>query len=117
MSPVAARLHDVVRAWLVDLLRLPADTGLAFVTGATVANASCLAAARDALLARLGWDAQADGLFDALADWMAERGGWLHVDGAFGLWALADPERADLVGGLERADSWATDGHKWLNVG
>ena len=54
--------------------------------------------------------------FDAIADWMAERGGWLHVDGAFGLWALADPERADLVGGLERADSWATDGHKWLNV-
>ena len=65
MSPVAARLHDVVRGWLVDLLRLPADTGLAFVTGATVANAACLAAARDALLARLGWDAQADGLFGA----------------------------------------------------
>ena len=54
MSPVAAKLHDVVRDWLVDLLRLPADTGVAFVTGATVANASCLAAARDAVLARLG---------------------------------------------------------------
>ena len=188
MSPVAARLHQVVRGWLVDLLRLPADTGLAFVTGATVANAACLAAARDALLARMGWDVQADGLFgapplpvvigerahstlakslglvglgrtrvhvvpaddqgrlradrlpevvgpvlvcaqagevntgafdpfDAVADWLAERGGWLHVDGAFGLWALADPTRSHLVAGLERADSWATDGHKWLNVG
>jgi glutamate/tyrosine decarboxylase-like PLP-dependent enzyme len=187
MSPVAAKLYDVVRDWLVDLLRLPAGTGVAFVTGATVANASCLAAARDALLARLGWDAQADGLFgapdldvvigerahstlskslglvglgrarvtvvptddqgrmrpellpdidgpvlvcaqagevntgafdpfDEIADWLARRSGWLHVDGAFGLWALADPSRAHLVRGLDRADSWATDGHKWLNV-
>ena len=54
--------------------------------------------------------------FDEIADWLAERSGWLHVDGAFGLWALADPGRADLVRGLDRADSWATDGHKWLNV-
>ena len=54
--------------------------------------------------------------FDEIADWLAERSGWLHVDGAFGLWALADPSRADLVRGLDRADSWATDGHKWLNV-
>ncbi len=188
MSPVAAKLHDVVEGWLVDLLGLPADTGVAFVTGATVANASCLAAARDALLARLGWDVQSDGLFGApelqvvvgerahstlskslglvglgrtrvvvvpaddqgrlraelLPDidgpvlgvrpggrgqhaarstrstrsptgWR-ERSGWLHVDAAFGLWALADPSRADLVRGLDRADSWATDAHKWLNV-
>jgi glutamate/tyrosine decarboxylase-like PLP-dependent enzyme len=55
--------------------------------------------------------------FDAIADWLAERSGWLHVDGAFGLWALADPSRAELTAGLDRADSWATDGHKWLNVG
>jgi glutamate/tyrosine decarboxylase-like PLP-dependent enzyme len=187
MSPVAAKLYDVVRAWLLDMLGLPAGTGVAFVSGATVANASCLAAARDALLARLGWDAQADGLFgapefhvvvgerahstlskslglvglgrkrvtvvpadeqgrmrashlpdiagpvlvcaqagevntgafdpfDEIADWLAGRSGWLHVDGAFGLWALADPSRSDLVRGLERADSWATDAHKWLNV-
>jgi glutamate/tyrosine decarboxylase-like PLP-dependent enzyme len=187
MSPVAAKLHDVVRTWLVDLLRLPADTAVAFVTGATVANASCLAAGRDAVLAGLGWDAQAEGLFgapafqvvigerahstlskslglvglgrervtvvpaddqgrmradllpdldgpvlvcaqagdvnsgafdpfDEIADWLSGRSGWLHVDGAFGLWALADPTRAHLVAGLERADSWATDGHKWLNV-
>ena len=187
MSPVAAKLHDVSAAWLVDLLGLPVGTGVVYVTGATVANASCLAAARDALLHRLGWDVQADGLFgappiqvvigerahstlskslglvglgrdrvtvvpadsqgrlradrlpdidgpvlvcaqagevntgafdpfDAIADWLAARSGWLHVDAAFGLWALADPSRADLVRGLDRADSWATDAHKWLNV-
>ena len=187
MSPVAARLHEVVRRWLVDLLRLPEPTGVVFTTGATVANATCLAAARDSLLERAGWDVQADGLFgappvtvvvgahrhstlskslglvglgrrrvvvvpaddqgrllsdelpdvsgpvlvcaqagevnsgafdpfDRIADWAAERDAWVHVDGAFGLWALADPNRADLVSGLDRADSWATDGHKWLNV-
>ena len=191
MSPIAAKLHDVAAGWLVDLLGLPATSGVAFVTGATVANASCLAAARDALLHRAGWDVQADGLFgapainvviganahstlskslglvglgrrrvtivptddqgrmragllpeflphpdapvlvcaqagevntgafdpfDEIADWLAQRSGWLHVDGAFGLWALADPSRAGLVAGLDRADSWATDGHKWLNV-
>jgi glutamate/tyrosine decarboxylase-like PLP-dependent enzyme len=187
MSPVAAKLHDVARGWLVDLLHMPDSTGVAFVSGATVANASCLAAARDALLAAAGWDVQADGLFgapelavvvgerahstlskslglvglgrtrvhsvpaddqgrlraellpdldgpvllcaqagevntgafdpfDAMADWLGARGGWLHVDAAFGLWALADPTRSELVRGLDRADSWATDGHKWLNV-
>jgi glutamate/tyrosine decarboxylase-like PLP-dependent enzyme len=192
MSPVAAKLHDVVRGWLVDVLHLPAGTGVSFVSGATVANAACLAAARDALLAGLGWDVQSDGLFgapeiqvvvgarahttlskslglvglgrtrvvvvpaddqgrlraellpeldgpdakrpvlvcaqagevntgafdpfDEIADWLAGRSGWLHVDGAFGMWALADPSRAGLVRGLDRADSWATDAHKWLNV-
>jgi glutamate/tyrosine decarboxylase-like PLP-dependent enzyme len=187
MSPAATKVHAVASGWLLDVLRLPPATGVAFVSGATVANASCLAAARDALLARQGWDVQADGLFGApalqvvlgqrahstlskslglvglgrdrvtvvpaddqgrlradrlpdldgpvlvcaqagevntgafdpfeeIADWLAQRSGWLHVDGAFGLWALADPSRAHLVQGLDRADSWATDGHKWLNV-
>jgi len=191
MSPVAARLHDVTRGWLLDILGLPTDAAVTFVTGATMANASGLAVARDTLLARLGWDAQADGLFgapafdvvvgeaahstlrkslglvglgrtrvhvvpaddqgrlradllpdlpgpvlvcaqagevntgafdpfDEIADWLVARPGppgWLHVDGAFGLWALADPaRRAGLCAGLERADSWATDAHKWLNV-
>ena len=64
MSPVAARLHRR-GPLVVEVLRLPAETGVAFVTGATVANAACLAAARDALLARMGWDVQADGLFGA----------------------------------------------------
>lgn len=190
MSPVAAAVHDVTRRWLTDLLGLAPDTDVAYVTGATVANATCLAAARDALLAGAGWDVQADGLFGAppvqvvigerahstlrkslglvglgrdrvvvvpadeqgrmradalpdldpsagpvlccaqagevntgafdpfgpIADWVDARNGWLHVDGAFGLWALADPTREQLVAGLTRADSLATDGHKWLNV-
>ncbi|MDW3220421.1 MAG: pyridoxal-dependent decarboxylase [Acidimicrobiales bacterium] len=190
MSPVASALYDVTRGWLIDLLGLAGDTDVAYVTGATVANASCLAAARDALLADAGWDAPTQGLFgappiqvvtgaqahstlrkslgfvglgserivsvpadaegrlradalpdldpadgpilvcaqagevntgafdpfDAIADWTAARDGWLHVDGAFGLWALADPTRAELVQGLTRADSLATDAHKWLNV-
>src|SRR5262249_40753855 len=53
---------------------------------------------------------------DAIADAVGVRAGWLHVDGAFGLWAAAAPGRAHLVEGLARADSWATDAHKWLNV-
>jgi glutamate/tyrosine decarboxylase-like PLP-dependent enzyme len=44
------------------------------------------------------------------------RDAWVHVDGAFGLWAAASPSKRALVTGLERADSWAVDGHKWLNV-
>ena len=53
---------------------------------------------------------------DAIADVSERTGAWLHVDGAFGLWAAASPSIAELVSGSERADSWATDGHKWLNV-
>lgn len=187
MSPVAAHLHGVVRGWLTELLGLPRATEIAFVTGATMANATALAVARDSVLARVGWDAQARGLFGApeiavvvgerahatlgkalglvglgrervhvvpadgegrlradklpdldgpvlvcaqagevntgafdpfeqIMDWAGEREAWVHVDGAFGLWALADPGRAELVRGLDRADSWATDAHKWLNV-
>jgi glutamate/tyrosine decarboxylase-like PLP-dependent enzyme len=59
------------------------------------------------------------GAFDPagpICDWAAEKGAWVHVDGAIGLWALASPGRAQITSGLARADSWATDGHKWLNV-
>ena len=188
MSPTADRLSEVARGWLVDVLNLPSGTEAAFVTGATEANASCLAVARDRLLSDAGWDVQADGLFGApeipvvvgelahstlvkslglvglgrnrvtripvddggrmrvdrlpdfdgpaivcvqagevntgafdpfpqLVAWARERGGWVHVDGAFGLWALASPTLCErLCAGLVDADSWATDAHKWLNV-
>jgi glutamate/tyrosine decarboxylase-like PLP-dependent enzyme len=53
---------------------------------------------------------------DEIADACQARGAWLHVDGAFGLWAAAAPERAHWVRGIDRADSVATDAHKWLNV-
>jgi glutamate/tyrosine decarboxylase-like PLP-dependent enzyme len=188
MSPVAARLHEVVTGWLGELLGLPAGTAAVFVTGAAMANTTALTAARDQQLAGAGWDVQADGLFGApqltvvvgekahstlikalgliglgrervrrvpaddqgrmrtdclpqdvagpavicvqagevntgafdrfppVVDWARQRGAWVHADGAFGLWALADPSRSELTAGLADADSWATDGHKWLNV-
>ncbi len=59
------------------------------------------------------------GAFDplpAIVRAVRENGGWLHVDGAFGLWAGADPTRRHLVEGVGEADSWTTDAHKWLNV-
>jgi len=59
------------------------------------------------------------GAFDdleAIVELASRSGAWVHVDGAFGLWAAASPTLAHLVAGHERADSWATDGHKWLNV-
>ena len=188
MSPVAARLHEVATGWLGELFGLPAGSAAVFVTGAAMANAAALTAARDQQLARVGWDAQADGLFGApeltvvvgekahstvikalgmiglgrervrlvpaddqgrlradclpgdvtgpavvcvqagevntgafdpfpaVIRWARERGAWVHADGAFGMWALADPSRSHLTAGLADADSWATDGHKWLNV-
>jgi glutamate/tyrosine decarboxylase-like PLP-dependent enzyme len=188
MSPAAARLHEVVTRWLGELLGLPAGSAAVFVTGATMANAAALTAARDQQLGRAGWDVQADGLFGApeltvvvgerahstlikalgmiglgrervcripaddqgrmradrlpgdltgpavvcvqagevntgafdpfpaVVEWTRHRQAWLHVDGAFGLWALADPSRSHLTAGLADADSWATDAHKWLNV-
>ena len=188
MSPTADRLSAVARGWLVDVLGLPSGTEAAFVTGATEANASCLAVARDRLLSDAGWDVQGDGLFgapeipvvvgqlahstlvkslglvglgrnrvaripvddtgrmrpDLLPDidgpaivsvqagevntgafdpfsevvaWARQRGGWVHVDGAFGLWALGSPRLSErLCAGLVQADSWATDAHKWLNT-
>ncbi len=65
MSPVAARLNSVALRWITELLGLPAGTTGGFVTGATMANATCLAAARDAVLTRHGWDAASQGLVGA----------------------------------------------------
>ncbi len=191
LSPAAAAIEEVASEWTLDLLGLPADAGVGFVTGAQGANTTALAAARHAVLGRAGWNVERDGLqgapgvnvvcgdqahatiftalrllglggetalripadaqgrmvadgleerlaglpgptivcaqagnvatgaFDPLeriADACQARGAWLHVDGAFGLWAAAAPSTRALLQGVERADSWAVDAHKWLNV-
>ena len=54
--------------------------------------------------------------FPEIIDWARQRNSWVHVDGAIGLWAAASPTRRHLTEGMNGADSWATDGHKWLNV-
>jgi glutamate/tyrosine decarboxylase-like PLP-dependent enzyme len=186
-TPIATVLEEVTLGWVADALRLPAGCGGGFVTGATVANFTALAAARYQVLKRGGWDVGAKGLFGApeirvvlgeeahpsvfkslgllglgrdrvvkvpvdaqgrmRADALPEMSGptivcvqagnvntgafdpvreicgrahaasaWVHVDGAFGLWAGASPQFAHLVTGVGEADSWATDAHKWLNV-
>lgn len=191
VTPTASAVEEVAGKWLLDILDLPRESSIGFTTGATVANATGLAAARNELLHRVGWDVEAKGLFgapeisvvvggevhssvgmslrmigfgadrvivassdsegrmkpdslkavtddidgpliiiaqagsinagaidpmDEIADIAAEKGAWLHVDGAFGLWAHAHPEYKALAKGVDRADSWAVDGHKWLQV-
>ena len=187
-SPVAETLDAVACAWIIEALGLPPDAVASFNGGATIANLTGIIAARDALLARAGWDVARDGIagaprlrvvvgdevhvsalkalrlagvgeaqiervptdsagaidaaafpsdtdhltlvllqagnvntgasdpFAAIIPGVRERGGWVHVDGAFGLWAAAAPSLRDHVAGVELADSWATDGHKWLNL-
>src|SRR5437764_4869667 len=186
-GPSASVVEQVTREWLVELLGLPADSSIGFVTGTQMAHVTGLAAARWHVLDAVGWDVGARGLtgapplrvlvgekvhvtveralrllglgaptvvaadaqgrlvpevlrealgegptivcaqagevntgaFDPLpeiADACETAGAWLHVDGAFGIWAAVSPRLRHLVAGLERADSWATDAHKWLNV-
>lgn len=191
LSPAAAVVEEVVAGWLLDLLALPADASVGFTTGAQAANIAGLAAARHHVLAKTGYDVEANGLpgsppvsifvgaerhvtidralrflgfgertatvidadeqgrmdpsalrsalkasegpaivcaqagnvntgaFDplrAIGEATRDRGAWLHVDGAFGLWAAATPRLRHLVDGIDLAESWATDAHKWLNV-
>ena len=186
-SPVGVMFEATALRWLQSLFGFPETAAAAFTTGATLANFSALAAARNRLLSQAGWDVESDGLFGAppievvvsdeshptvgkalsmlglgrdritalptdrqgrirvdsiptfdgptlvcaqagnvnsgafdpfseLADACAGEDTWLHVDGAFGLWALASKKKSLLARGIERADSWATDAHKWLNV-
>jgi glutamate/tyrosine decarboxylase-like PLP-dependent enzyme len=186
-GPSAAVVEEVCRGWLAELLGLPSDVSVAYVTGCQMAHVTALAAARHHVLAQAGWDVAQDGLagappirvvvgakrhvtidralrllgigaaslevipaddqgrmrvdalrlgdgptivcgqagevntgafddLDAIADIATEAGAWFHLDGAFGLWAAASPRLRHLLRGSERADSWATDGHKWLNV-
>jgi glutamate/tyrosine decarboxylase-like PLP-dependent enzyme len=187
VTPATSRVEHVALRWILELLGLPADCGGAFVTGATVANFTALAAARHSVLTRAGWNVEAEGLFGAppitvvtgdeahpslikalgllglgrrrvvrvpvdgqgriraqalpalrgptivcaqagnvntgasdpfaeIAERIRGSGAWLHIDGAFGLWAAAAPSLRPQVDGLALADSWATDAHKWLNV-
>jgi glutamate/tyrosine decarboxylase-like PLP-dependent enzyme len=187
-----AVIEEVCGDWLKEVLGLPEGASFALVTGSQMAHVTCLAAARHALLARRGWDAERDGLtgaprfrvltsaqhhgsleravrllgfgtrslvelpddeqgrllpatlhqalaeqpdsptivvlqagdlnigaFDPFAELipLAHRfNAWVHIDGAFGLWAHASPSYQHLLAGVEQADSWVTDGHKWLNV-
>ncbi len=190
-TPATAVLEQVAGEWIVDLLGLPVDSGVGFVTGGTMANYAGLASGRHAVLDRLGWDVNTNGLFgaprvhclvgaerhdtidvslrylglgaptpvavdgqgrvrvDALSEALDlipsgepvivalqagnlhsgafdpfveaiavahEHGAWVHVDGAFGLWAAATPTLAPLASGMAEADSWSTDAHKTLNV-
>src|SRR5919197_4482 len=93
-SPLAMELEQVSVGWLKELLRAPAIL---------VATAGEVDAG--------GFDPIAD-----MADLAEEHGAWLHVDGAFGLFAAVSPATRGLVAGIERAHSVAVDGHKWLNV-
>jgi len=190
-SPTSAAVEEVAGNWLLEILDLPRNAAVGFVTGGTVGNFTALSAARGAVLRQLGWDPDSDGLFGAppitvfvgddahtsvfsalgylglgrnrvrrintdaqgrivasdlarqvagttgpriivgqagqintgsfdpfceLVDIAKAADAWLHIDGAFGLWARAHPDYRHLTEGVEGADSWSVDGHKWLQT-
>ncbi|HVE97603.1 MAG TPA: pyridoxal-dependent decarboxylase [Mycobacteriales bacterium] len=195
-APGVAVAEELAAEWLVDLLGLPRESSVGFVTGGQMANFTCLAAARDEVLRQVGWDVEANGLYGApgltvvvkegvhstilralrylglgeraavvvpcddqdrvipaeLARTLASVSGptviavecgnintgafddfnavadlaeahrtagnptWVHVDGPVMLFAAAAPSMAGHLAGLDRLDSWSTDGHKLLNV-
>jgi len=187
MSPISSKLEELCEKWIVELLGLKEDTAAGFVSGSSTAIICGLAAARNDLLLRQGWDVTEKGLFGAphirvvigqqahSSVWKAlsilgigkgnvtivptdERGrmradalpqldrntlvilqagnvnggafdpineicdiankanAWVHIDGAFGLWAAACEKTRYLTKGIEKADSWSVDAHKTLNA-
>jgi glutamate/tyrosine decarboxylase-like PLP-dependent enzyme len=186
-SPVAAHIEKIAAGWLLDLLGLPSQSAVGFVTGTTMANFCGAIAARYQICRRMGWDIKSRGMNGAppirviageevhasmqralilagfgldeiikvptddegriIAEKIPEldastlvcvqagnvntgaidpvkevclqakdKGAWVHVDGAFGLWARVSPKKSQMAEGCELADSWAIDLHKWLNV-
>jgi glutamate/tyrosine decarboxylase-like PLP-dependent enzyme len=190
-GPAVSVIEEVAGAWVKELLDLPREASFAFTTGCQLAHVTCLAAARHRVLAKVGWDVEAEGLagaprvrilttaerhssvdravrflgfgtrsmqpiatdadgriradaleaaltsstgpvivvldaadlnigaFDGFATIIPlakKYGAWVHVDGAFGLFARASRTQRAQIEGVELADSWATDAHKWLNV-
>jgi len=191
-GPVAAVLEETAGTWLKELLAIPSESAFAFVTGAQMANTTCLAAARNAVLAQFGWDVESKGLIGApdlhvlcpetrhgavdralrllgigsqrmtavpcdragrvlepafraalekcgkvpiivtlqagdintgefddfvrLIPISKQHSAWVHIDGAFGLWAAVSSKYRHFLKGADAADSWCVDGHKWLNV-
>ncbi|WP_194419605.1 pyridoxal phosphate-dependent decarboxylase family protein [Microbacterium abyssi] len=191
LTPATVAMERVAGKWMLELFGLPSAASVGFVTGGQLANFTCLATARTAVLARAGWDLAERGLrsappirfvvgadrhgsvdraarflgigraelvvvesdeqgrmrpdalaraleygrgplivclqagevhtgsfddFEALIPIARRHDAWVHVDGAFGLWAAASPSLRPLTAGAEAADSWATDAHKTLNV-
>lgn len=187
LAPFAVEIEEVVATWMLDILDLPRDAAVGFVTGSTMGTFSALAAARSALLRKTGYDLKRKGLrnapqirivmseeihptnvaalgylgfgidevetcptdkqgrlivdalpeldsqtivivqagninsgsfddFETICNRARKVGAWVHVDGAFGLWARASGSKRYLTQGVELADSWTIDGHKWLNI-
>jgi glutamate/tyrosine decarboxylase-like PLP-dependent enzyme len=187
ISPIASRLESICEKWLVELLGLPEGAAAGFVSGTSAATLCGLAAGRNELLKRQGWDANSDGLFgapevrvvlgeqahatvfkalallglglsrvetvpvddqgrmrmdrlppldgrclviaqagnvnsgafdpiDEICDRARNANAWVHIDGAFGLWAAGSRSKQHLTRGIQKADSWSVDAHKTLNA-
>lgn len=187
LAPSAVELETVAADWMLEILDLPRDAAVGFVTGSTMGTFSALACARSALLKRLEYDVKQRGLagaprlrivvsdeihptnlatltylgfglddvetcptdgqgrvipeqmpqldsktivvlqagninsgsfdpFEEICKQAKAAGAWVHVDGAFGLWARVSNSNRHLTHGVDLADSWSVDGHKWLNI-
>ena len=187
LSPIAAKTEELCEKWVTELLDLPQGTAAGFVSGSSTAIICAIAAARNELLRRQGWDVSERGLFgappvrvvlgsqahssvfkalallglgkarvelvpaddqgripidklpeidgntllivqagnvnsgafdpiDTLCDIANKAGAWVHVDGAFGLWAASSENYRSLTKGIGKADSWSVDAHKTLNA-